>query len=75
MKKQTKAEKAGIAFADAMMWAAHLSYNARRGQKMIEACIIRLHERKSELRPQKATPSYRKARYSKKPVPRPRKSN
>ena len=65
MKKKvlTKAEEFGIVMADGIMRAAHLTYNAPRGIKMVEACIKRLQERKGELKPKKADPAYKKARY------------
>jgi len=48
------------------MEAAHQTYNAGRGKKIVNACIERLQERIHELQPKKATPKYKKARYGKK---------
>jgi len=62
-KKETRAEKFGILQADAILEATHLTYNAKRGQQMIKACIKRLQERLPELQPKKAHPDYKKARY------------
>jgi hypothetical protein len=50
-------------FADSIMEAAHLTYNAPRGRKIVQSCIDRLHERIEEIQPKKATPEYKKARY------------
>jgi len=36
MKKITKAEQTGIAFANAVMSSAHMTYNAPRGRKMVK---------------------------------------
>jgi len=48
------------------MEAAHQTYNAERGRKIVQACIKRLQIRIEELKPKKATPEYKKARYGKK---------
>ena len=64
-KKETRAEKFGILQADAILEATHLTYNARRGQQMVKACIKRLQERLPELQPKKAHPAYNEARYGK----------
>lgn len=65
-KKITRREKFGIQCADLVMEAAHQTYNAGRGKKIVNACIERLQERIHELQPKKATPKYKKARYGKK---------
>ena len=41
----TRQEKLGIAFADAIIEAAHQTYNAPRGRKIVLACIKRLEKR------------------------------
>lgn len=48
------------------MEAAHQTYNVERAIKMVNACIDRLQERIHELKPKKATPEYKEARYGKK---------
>jgi hypothetical protein len=62
-KKEDRAVSYGTKAADTVMEAAHLTYNAFRGQKMVRACIARLKQRLPEIQPKKATPTYRKARY------------
>jgi len=59
----TRQEKLGKMFADAVMEAAHQTYNAPRGRKIIRTCIDILKERIDEIQPKKAEPNYRKARY------------
>ena len=59
----TRQEKLGIMFADAVIEAAHQTYNAPRGRKIVETCIKRLQERIEEIQPKKAKPSYKQARY------------
>lgn len=61
--KKSRAEIFGIEMADAVMNAAHLTYNAPRGQVMISSCIKQLQARIHEIKPQKAKPAYKKARY------------
>ncbi len=63
MKEKTRAEAFGVEMADAVMNAAHLTYNASRGRMMISSCIRQLQARIEEIKPRKAKPSYRKARY------------
>ena len=65
-KKKSRATIAGEMQADATMEVAHLTYNAARGRKIVEACIRRLQERIGELQPKEATPEYKEARYGKK---------
>ena len=64
--KLTRREKFGIQSADLIMEAAHQTYNADRGRKMVMACIERLQTRIHELQPKQATTEYKKARYGKK---------
>ncbi len=66
MKKLSRREKFGIQCADLVMEAAHQTYNAGRGQKIVQSCINRLQKRIDELQPKKATPEYKEARYGKK---------
>ena len=61
--RATRAENFGEQMADAIMEAAHLTYNAARGRKMVNSCIDQLNNRIHELRPKKADPEYKKARY------------
>jgi len=63
--KKTTGEVFGIELADIVMKAAHYTYNARRGRQIVLSCIKRLQERASEVKPKKAKPSYKKARYGK----------
>lgn len=63
MKKETRARAFGICLADAVVEAAHLTYNASRGKAIVESCIKQLQNRIHEIQPRKAKPSYRKARY------------
>jgi|GEM_PF-3025561 len=63
MKKRSRATALGIALADVVIETAHMTYNAPRGKKIVEACIRRLKERIIELQPKKANPTYKKARY------------
>jgi hypothetical protein len=63
LNKLTRREKFGIQSADLLMEAAHQTYNAERGRKMVLACIKRLQTRIKELQPKKATPEYKEARY------------
>ena len=63
MAKKTRAEKFGIALADIVIEAAHLTYNAPRGVQIVQACIERLQQRIAEIQPKKASPDYKKARY------------
>jgi hypothetical protein len=63
MKKTTKAELLGEALADVVMKAAHITYNAPRGVKIVETCIKVLQKRIKEIQPKQAEPSYKKARY------------
>lgn len=63
MKQESLAETLGKEFADVVMRAAHMTYNAPRGRKIVQICIKRLQERLSEIKPQKAKPSYKRARY------------
>lgn len=66
MPKQSRAEKLGIALADTIIEVAHLTYNAPRGISIVEACITQLTEKIDEIKPKKATPDYKNARYGKK---------
>ncbi len=59
----TRPKELGVAFADAIIEAAHLTYNAPRGRNIVTACIERLQERLEEIQSKKATPEYRRARY------------
>ncbi|MCK5614853.1 hypothetical protein KAR91_74010 [Candidatus Pacearchaeota archaeon] len=61
----SRQEKFGIQLADTIMEAAHLTYNAPRGRRIVEACINRLRERLDEIKPKKADPKYKEARYGK----------
>jgi len=63
MKRITRQESLGIMLADSIIEIAHQMYNASRGKAIIEACIKRLQERISEIKPRKATPKYKEARY------------
>jgi hypothetical protein len=65
MKKETRVDAFGISLADVVIETAHLMYNASRGRKIIEVCIKRLQERIDEIRPKKAKPEYKEARYGK----------
>ena len=65
-KKGTRIDAFGIALADNIIEAAHLTYNASRGKRIVEVCIKRLQERIGEIQPKKADPKYEKARYGKK---------
>lgn len=64
--KLTRQEKLGILFADSIIEAAHLTYNAQRGRKIILSCIDRLNKRLNEIKPRKADPIYKKQRYENK---------
>ena len=64
--KKSRAEKFGIMQADNVIEAAHMTYNAPRGIRIVEACIKRLQERIGEIRPKEADPKYKRARYGKK---------
>ncbi len=64
--RRTRAERLGKFFSDAIMEAAHLTYNAPRGRKMVQTCIDILTERIEEIQPQKASPEYKQARYGSK---------
>jgi len=64
--KTSRAEMFGNMLADMVMEAAHITYNAPRGVKIVEACIKRLRERIGEIQPKKADPKYKKARYGEK---------
>lgn len=59
-------ERFGIQLADVAIEAAHLTYNALRGKKIILSCINRLKERLDEIQPKQADPKYKKARYGRK---------
>ena len=65
-KKTTRAGDLGRSFADNVMEAAHLTYNAPRGRKIVETCIKRLQERIDEIQKTPASPAYKKARYGNK---------
>jgi hypothetical protein len=65
MKKITRADEFGISQTDAIMHAAHMTYNASRGKRMVEVCIKILQKRINEIQPKKADPKYKKARYGK----------
>lgn len=65
-KKKSEAEVFGEMLADVVMKAAHLTYNAPRGKKIVETCIRILQERISEIKSKEATPEYKQARYGKK---------
>ena len=62
-KTTSRAEKFGKMLADTVIEAAHLTYNAPRGRKIVEACIKRLQERIDEIHEKKSDPEYKKARY------------
>lgn len=64
-KKKSQAETFGIAAADVVMKAAHMTFNAPRGRNMVRFCIKELKRRLSEIKPKKATPHYKAARYGK----------
>ncbi|MFZ2038834.1 MAG: hypothetical protein WAV11_02765 [Minisyncoccia bacterium] len=80
MNNRTDPKAFGLAMANVAMSAAHMTYNARRGKKIVEhsiesleaciksleICIKNLRERLPEIQPKKATPAYKKARYGKK---------
>ena len=68
MKNETRARAFGISLADAVIEAAHLTYNASRGKAIIESCVKQLQKRIHEIKPRKATPSYKEARYGSKGV-------
>ena len=61
--ERTRAATFGTLQADAIMEAAHLTYNAARGRAMVDACIARLQERRDELQPRMASAHYKAARY------------
>lgn len=63
MEKETRIDAFGLSLADVIIEAAHLTYNASRGKRIVEICIKRLQERISEIQPKKANPKYKKARY------------
>ncbi len=63
MKKTARAELFGIALADIVIEAAHLTYNAPRGIKIVNSCIKQLQKRIKEIQPKKAKPEYKKSRY------------
>jgi hypothetical protein len=65
-KNPTRAAALGIQFADVVMEAAHMRYNAPSGKAIIKACIARLQERIDELQSVPADPVYKKARYGEK---------
>jgi hypothetical protein len=65
MKEVTRTETFGILLANVIMEAAHQTYNAHRGKKLVEVCIKKLQERINEIQPKKADPAYKKARYDK----------
>ncbi|MBT4277804.1 hypothetical protein HOD96_03620 [Candidatus Falkowbacteria bacterium] len=65
MDKKSRAESFGEMLADVVIEAAHLTYNAPRGVKIVETCIKVLQKRIEEIKPKKATPEYKKARYGK----------
>lgn len=65
-KEKSRAEKFGIMQAEVVIESAHMTYNAPRGIKIVEACIKRLQEKIGEIQPRKADPAYKKARYGKK---------
>ena len=67
-KKKSRAEIFGEMLADVVSEAAHMTYNAPRGVKIVKACINRLEGRVSEILPREANPAYRQARYGKKGV-------
>lgn len=60
MKKPNRQETLGIKFADAIIEAAHQTYNAPRGRAIVESCIRRLQERLPEIQPRTADPKYKK---------------
>jgi len=65
MRKGTRVDAFGISLADVVIEAAHMTYNASRGRKIVEICIKRLQERIGEIKPKKADPDYKRARYGK----------
>lgn len=65
MEKKTRVDAFAKALADNIIEAAHLTYNAQRGKRIIEVCIARLQERVSEIQSKKADPKYKEARYGK----------
>ena len=65
MTKETRVDAFVVSLADVVMEAAHLTYNASRGKRIVEVCIERLRERISEIQPKKAEPKYKEARYDK----------
>ena len=58
-----KPKDLGKLIADICIEVAHKTYNAARGQQIIQACIDQLEERRKEIVPKKASLAYRKARY------------
>lgn len=65
MTKETRVDAFGISLANVVMEAAHLTYNAYRGKRIVEVCIKILQERIHEIQPKKAEPKYEEARYGK----------
>jgi hypothetical protein len=65
MEKDTRIVAFGKALADVIIETAHLTYNAPRGKRIVEVCIKRLQQRIGEIKPKKADPRYKKARYGK----------
>ena len=63
MKKETRIDAFGISLADVVIGAAHLTYNAQRGKRIVEICIKRLQARIDEIQPKAADPKYKKAGY------------
>lgn len=66
MEKKSRATAFGVSLADAVIEAAHLTYNAARGKVIVKSCIARLQERAHEIQSRKAKPSYKEARYGSK---------
>jgi hypothetical protein len=63
MEKGSRVDAFGLSLADVIIEAAHLTYNASRGKRIVKICIKRLQERINEIQPKKADPEYKKARY------------
>lgn len=63
MEKGSRMDAFGLSLADVIIEAAHLTYNASRGKRIVEICIKRLQERINEIQPKKADPKYKKAKY------------
>ncbi|KKP72864.1 MAG: hypothetical protein UR65_C0011G0014 [Candidatus Moranbacteria bacterium GW2011_GWE2_35_164] len=59
-KKLSRAEAFGIESADAIMEAAHMTYNAPRGINIVNACIAKLQEKIGEFQPKEVSRKRRK---------------